>query len=150
MQVLGCRAFLFECGEPQQESEQNGVCSFEVVPFGHAAQFKEPSPAPRFPREVDCPPALLEESGRCLKDTENIFLIRRIDLVVNGFRRDHEELTASPGEHAERPLHPAGAPEEINQLASAVAVRGDIAYQPAPVGIKEQRQFTAFFHMERR
>lgn len=59
-------------------------------------------------------------------------------------------MTASPGEHAERPLHPAGAPEEINQLASAVAVRGDIAYQPAPVGIKEQRQFTAFFHMEKK
>ncbi len=50
------------------------------------------------------------------------------------------------------PVHsflPAGAPEKINEFTQPVAVRGNVACQPAPAGIKELWQLMIFSHVKK-
>ena len=119
------------------------------MPFRHFAQFKKPPAAPVLSGEIDGSPTLFKQFRRGLKDAENIFFVLRIDLIVNCFRRNHQQMAGFAFKHSVHSFHPAGAPEKINEFTPPVAVRGNVACQPAPAGIKELWQLMIFSHVKK-
>lgn len=146
---IPCSHAFFERGELLQEAEQNGIGPFEVMLFRHLAQFKKPPAAPVLSGEIDGPPALFKQFRRCLKDAEDIFFVLRIDLIVNSFRRNYQQVAGFAFKNTMHSLHPAGAPEKINEFTPPVAVRGNVACQPAPVSIEELWQLMIFSHVKK-
>ena len=116
MEKFRVRMLFFERGELLQEAEQNGIGPFEVMLFRHLAQFKKPPAAPVLSGEIDGPPALFKQFRRCLKDAEDIFFVLRIDLIVNSFRRNYQQVAGFAFKNTMHSLHPAGAPEKINEF----------------------------------